>query len=262
MAFKVKALIMRGPGTNCNMEAQWAMELCGAEVESFHINRLIENPQILRNFHLLTLPGGFTYGDDISAGAVLALEIRKFLGEELRKFIDGGKLVIGICNGFQVLIKSGFLPGNSLNGKATLFFNDSAKFECRWINLKKNDKNKSPFLSRLPSIIPCPVAHAEGKFITSDKKTLKSVESQNQVAFTYVDKSGKEGDYPVNPNGSMGHIAGITDETGRVLGMMPHPERNIFPTHLPDLRRINPSGVSIGLKLFEGGIEYLKSSFS
>ncbi|MFH1515086.1 MAG: phosphoribosylformylglycinamidine synthase I [bacterium] len=255
-----KSLIMRGPGTNCNQETKWALELCGSEVEECHINRLMNKPDILRDYQLLAIPGGFTYGDDISAGAVLALEIRKFLGDELSAFIDSGKLVVGICNGFQVLIKSGFLPGNNLKKKTTLFFNDSAKFECRWIYLKKNEKNNSPFLSLLPDILPCPVAHAEGKFITDESETLKKIENSNQVAFKYVDKSGKPGNYPVNPNGSLSDIAGITDPTGRVLGMMPHPERSIFPNQLPDIRRDNGTGAADGLKLFEGAISYIKKN--
>lgn len=260
MAKFPKALIMRGPGTNCDQEAKWALELAGARVDDCHINRMMKNPQILRDYQLLALPGGFTYGDDISAGAVLALEIRKFLGDELTAFIEAGKLVVGICNGFQVLIKSGFLPGNGLENKTTLFFNDSAKFECRWIHLKKNEKNKSPFLSLLPDIIPCPVAHAEGKFIVDDENTLQKIQSGNQVAFEYVDKSGNHGDYPVNPNGSVAHIAGITDITGRVLGMMPHPERNIFANQLPDIHRDNHKGSAVGLELFKGAIEYVSSN--
>jgi phosphoribosylformylglycinamidine synthase I len=257
MKNKPEALIMRGPGTNCDQETIWALELAGAKVTSFHINRLMENPSILNDFHLLAIPGGFTYGDDISAGAVLALEIRKFLGEELRRFISDGKLVVGICNGFQVLIKSGFLPGNDLSGKATLFFNDSAKFECRWIHLKKNESSQSPFLSRLPDVIPCPVAHAEGKFITQDSQTLDSIITNEQVAFTYVDRNGNKGKYPVNPNSSVADIAGITDKTGRVLGMMPHPERNIFTNHLPDFRRDSAVNAGAGLLFFESAVEYI-----
>lgn len=258
MRDKPKALIMRGPGTNCDQETIWALQIAGADVESFHINLLRKNPDILQKFQLLAIPGGFTYGDDISAGAVLALEIRQFLGDELKKFIDDGKLVVGICNGFQVLIKSGFLPGNNLSRKTTLFFNDSAKFECRWIYLKKNSMNESPFLARLPEILPCPVAHAEGKFIVNDKETFNDLTQANQIAFTYVDADGNSGDYPINPNGSDGHIAGITDSTGRVLGMMPHPERNIFWNHHPNARRDNSSNMAAGSKLFEGAVEYIK----
>jgi phosphoribosylformylglycinamidine synthase len=259
MKSKPKVLILRGPGTNCDQETIWALELASAECFPFHINLVMKNPSVLRDYHLLALPGGFTYGDDISAGAVFATEIREFLGSELRDFIDSGKLVVGICNGFQILIKSGFLPSNGLENKTTLFFNDSAKFECRWIHLRKNHTNPSPFLSKLPDILPCPVAHAEGKFMVENEDVLKKIENSNQVAFTYVDSNGKTGDYPVNPNGSIGDIAGITDPTGRVLGLMPHPERNIFPRLHPNFRRPDfTQKAGAGLKFFEGAVDYIQ----
>ena len=260
MSLIPQALILRGPGTNCDQETSWALELAGAGFTLRHINRLIENPSLIHDFQMIVLPGGFTYGDDISAGAVMALEIREKLGEDLKKFIKAGKLVAGICNGFQILIKSGFLPGNNFAQKTTLFSNDSAKYECRWIFLKKNPDNKSPFLSKLPDIFPCPVAHAEGKFIVSDKKILNSLYERNQVALQYVDADGKSGDYPVNPNGSIDSIAGITDSTGRIFGLMPHPERNIFKSQHPQFRRGNITGAGAGLRFFEGAVEYLKNN--
>jgi len=252
-----KALILRGPGTNCDQETTWALELAGAECYPVHINLLMRHPAYLKRYHLLALPGGFTYGDDVSAGAIFAVEIREFLGAELKAFIDAGKLVVGICNGFQILIKSGFLPSGDLKNKATLSFNDSAKFECRWIYLRKNQKNQSPFLRKLPEIFPCPVAHAEGKFMVSDDSVLDAMLEKNQIAFIYVDETGYAFKYPVNPNGSIHSIAGITDPTGRVLGLMPHPERNIFARQHPNFRRDFP-GAGAGLKFFEGAIEYIK----
>ena len=258
MSLIPQALILRGPGTNCDQETSWALELAGSGFTSRHINRLIENPSLMHDFQMLVLPGGFTYGDDISAGAVMALEIREKLGSDLKTFIKAGKLVVGICNGFQILIKSGFLPGNDFAQKTTLFSNDSAKYECRWIYLKKNPKNNSPFLAKLPEIFHCPVAHAEGKFIVSNKKILDSLSKNNQVAFQYVDAEGNPGEYPVNPNGSIDGIAGITDPTGRVFGLMPHPERNIFKSQHPGFRRGNTPGDGAGLRFFEGAVEYIK----
>lgn len=252
-----KALILRGPGTNCDQETIWALELAGANCFSLHINFLMKNPSYLKDYHMLVLPGGFTYGDDISAGAVFAVEIREFLGSELKNFVDDGKLVVGICNGFQILMKSKFLPSDKLANKATLFFNDSAKFECRWVHLKKNPKNKSPFLSKVPDVFPCPVAHAEGKFMVSDRSVIDELNQNNQIAFTYVDENGEPGDYPINPNGSINDIAGITDPTGRVLGLMPHPERNIFRRQHPNFRR-KQSGAGDGLKFFQGAVEYVR----
>lgn len=245
MVNKVRVLIVFSSGTNCNEETLYAFEKTGAEVVQYHINYLKRNKKIFKDFHILCLPGGFTYGDYISAGKILANELKYYFSEEIKDFIKEGKLIIGICNGFQILCKAGLLPGFSdyfSPPKVTLTFNDSQKFECRWVSLKVNHNSPTPFIKDLDEVIELPIAHAEGKFFT-DNDTLKRLIDNNQVVLRYID----------NPNGSLFDIAGICDETGRVFGLMPHPERFIFPLHHP-LRKNRADG----LKIFINAYEYVK----
>lgn len=246
MVNKVKVLIIFTGGTNCDEETKYAFEETGAEVYRLHINYLKGEKGILKEFHILCLPGGFTYGDYISAGKILANELRYYFYEEIKDFIKEGKLIIGICNGFQILCKAGLLPGFddyfSLP-KVTLTFNDSQKFECCWVALKVNHNSKTPFIKDLEEIIELPIAHAEGKFFTDNEKVLRRLKENNQVVLTYIN----------NPNGSIENIAGICDETGRIFGLMPHPERFIFPLHHP-LRKNRVDG----LKFFINAYEYAK----
>jgi phosphoribosylformylglycinamidine synthase I len=257
----VKVLVLRTAGTNCNEETGNAFGYFGAKVEQVHINRLISREVSLNDYHILALSGGFSYGDDLGSGRILANELRIHLAGDIRKFISGGKLMIGICNGFQILVKTGFLPGplatDGEHQDTTLTLNDSAKFEARWIYLKAS--GKGPWMQGLKGIINLPVAHGEGKFVTRDEGILKRLRSGNQVAFEYCDLSGKPGDYPVNPNGSTEHIAGITDETGQILGLMPHPERHFFFTQCPAwTRRERKSDYGDGAKIFENGVRYVR----
>ena len=245
MTRSVKVIILRTAGTNCDREAAFAFKTCGAHVDLVHINRLFKREVALSDYHILVIPGGFTYGDDIESGRILANELKVHLGEDIRRFISDGKLILGICNGFQVLVKAGILPGplgadeSSIRARAqnvTLFYNDSGKFEDRWIHLKVN--SRSVWTKGVKEIIYFPVAHGEGKFIPLDQNVLEKLNQNGQVAFRYCQADGKKAKYPQNPNGSVDDIAGITDITGRVLGLMPHPERHFLLTQHPFWTRL------------------------
>ena len=253
-----KTLIIRTAGTNCDQETKFAFEQAGSEVTLLHINRVNENPSVLDEYQILALPGGFSYGDDIASGKVLANELLQGLADQLKKFVDDGKLVIGICNGFQVLVKTGLLPGpfdRDTKQTVTLTFNDSNKFEDRWVYLRA-DSDKSPFIKK-GEVIYLPVAHGEGKFLAKDDATLDAVRDNGQIVFRYVDADGNDGcAYPMNPNGSVDGIAGICDTTGRVLGLMPHPERHILPTQHPRWTRDGLAGEGDGMQMFRNAIQY------
>lgn len=260
-----KVCILRAAGTNCDKETAFAFQRAGAEPELVHINRLIARENNLKDFQILAIPGGFTYGDDIAAGKILANEIRYKLQGEIKKFINEGKLIIGICNGFQILTKAGLLPGNGdFKQEASLIINDSGKFEDRWVYLCKS-QNKCVWTTNLPEIIYLPVAHGEGKFVTRDKTVLERLKKNGQVVLQYCDEKGRLSDYPFNPNGSVDNIAGISDETGRILGLMPHPERHIeFVQHprwmcLKNRKEGLPARqAGDGLQIFRNGVEYAK----
>ena len=252
-----KVLILRSAGINCDGETGYAFQLAGAQVESIHINRLLESPQQLQEFQILTFPGGFCYGDDIAAGRILANQIVHHLLDEVRAFVAADKLVLGICNGFQALVKTGLLPGgeDSTPGRqqATITFNDSAKFEDRWVYLEPAT-DKCVFLDR-GRRIAAPVAHGEGKLCFADTTVLQSLADNGQVALRYVDAEGKSDDYPVNPNASEDHVAGLCDSTGRIFGLMPHPERFIQTTQHPRWTRQEITDPD-GLTIFRNAVAY------
>ncbi len=260
-----KVIVLRTAGTNCDEETVFAFKYFGAQVDAVHINEFhYENVQ-LDAYHILVLPGGFTYGDDIESGRILANELRLKLGESIEKFIKDKKLIIGICNGFQVLVKAGLLPElrqRELDGvpqTATLTSNDSGKFEDRWVHLRVEDK--SVWTEGLEEIVYYPVAHAEGKFIAESKKQLGFLEKNNQIAFRYCASDGSKPDYPDNPNGSINDIAGITDKTGRILGLMPHPERHFLFTNHPSWTRFEEKKeLGEGARIFENGVRYVQKN--
>jgi phosphoribosylformylglycinamidine synthase subunit PurQ / glutaminase len=249
-----RALVLRAPGTNCDEEAAWALSRAGALAETWHINQVIESPVALDRFQILTIPGGFSYGDDLGAGRILATRIATTLSEALRRFHDRGGLVLGICNGFQVLVRAGLLPGGS-SGSTTLAANESGRFEDRWVTLLPRP-GLSPFVT-FTEPIELPVAHGEGRFLMSDPAGVNALESAGQVVFQYggLDSRPTQ-DYPANPNGSAQAVAGVCDPTGRIFGLMPHPERFIEPWHHPRwTRRRNgslPQGA--GLQIFESAV--------
>ncbi len=252
-----RTLILRTAGTNCDRETAHAFRRAGAEVELVHVDRVISDPGILAGARILCFPGGFTYGDDLGAGTIAAHRIRDALLEPIRELVGSGGLVLGICNGFQILVKTGLLPalgGHGTTGEATLTANDSNRFEDRWVLLEAVS-DRSPFVAKGERIF-CPVAHAEGKFVVRDDDVLRRLEANRQVVFRYVDREGgRDPDYPHNPNGSRNAIAGICDPTGRILGLMPHPERHLEPFHHPRWTREGLAAEGDGLHLFRNAVE-------
>ncbi len=255
-----KALILKADGINRDEDLRFAFELAGADAKLVHINDLRLKYEKLSDYQILGIPGGFAYGDDIVAGKVLAVEIIAYLGDEIRKFISRpSTAVIGICNGFQVLVRTGLVPFGHLGEMdATLINNDSGHFECRWIKLKAEKNSKSKFLQGMENeTIWYPVAHGEGKFVATPK-VLNQIEKDNLVAFRYVDDNGKPTQkYPDNPNGAMNAIVGISDETGRILGLMPHPECFVRIEQHPNWRRGEVKSPQ-GLPLFENIVKFVQ----
>ncbi len=259
---EVKAIVLRAAGINCDMETEYALELAGAKAQRMHINRIIEDKTLLDEFQIIVFPGGFSYGDDVAAGKILANQIIHHLSEPIQKFIDDGKLVLGICNGFQVLVKTGILPGDNSTKhqeEVTITYNDSGKFEDRWVYLAPQT-DKCIFIEPGRQIY-LPVAHAEGKVVTRNTASLDKLKSEGHVAFKYVDKNGQEGDYPINPNGSTDSTAGLTDTTGRILGLMPHPERFVRPTQHPHWSRLKEKPASDGMTIFNNAVKYIQENF-
>lgn len=260
MSKKVRVIILRTGGTNCDRETEHACLMAGGEPERVHVNRLISGEKKLDNYRFMVIPGGFSYGDDISAGRILANELRFKLGESLRKFVADGKPVLGICNGFQVLVKTGLLPGGTNGGeakqRATLFNNDCGRFECRWVYMRRNTESPCIFTRRLPEVITLPVAHGEGKLLFDADSTLKEVLAAGGDALRYSDEEGAPGEYPVNPNGSVEDIAGMCDATGLVFGLMPHPERHVFRYHHPRWTRGEAPARPHGLPFFRNAVKY------
>lgn len=255
---KPNVCILRSDGTNCDEELLYAFEKAGGKCELVHVNELRAKHKSLHNYQILALPGGFSYGDDIASGKVLAVELISFLKTEIQNFVKNKGIVLGICNGFQTLVRTGLLPFNNL-GKmdVTLVPNDSGHFECRWVKIK-SEKSPCVFLNNLTDPMDIAVNHGEGKFFTS-AKTLKRIEKENLVIYRYVDeKNSKTQKYPQNPNGSQNAIAGVCDPTGRILGIMPHPEKFVDVTQHPNWRRFKSTNrrKPDGLAFFENMIKF------
>jgi phosphoribosylformylglycinamidine synthase len=256
------AIVLRAPGTNCDEETAAAWERAGAAAETWHVGRLVESPSALDHFQILTLPGGFSYGDDLGAGRILATRLGTVLGESLRRFHDRGGLVLGICNGFQVLVRAGLLPGGVPGGRATLARNDSGRFEARWVRLTVQPGSCPFFSDEAAPIIELPVAHGEGRFVLGSPGDLEAVERAGQVVLKYADEEGRPTEaYPDNPNGSPGAVAGVCDPTGRILGLMPHPERFVESWHHPrwTRREGGPIARPDGLTIFDAGVRFFGS---
>jgi phosphoribosylformylglycinamidine synthase len=272
-----RVCVLRAPGTNCDEETAFAFETCGARADRVHLFQLLENPQQLAEYQVLCVPGGFSYGDDIGAGVIFASQLRGHLGEALGDFLKADKLALGICNGFQVLLKAGLLPSGSTSwppradiaADATLTWNDNGKYTALWIRLKVAS-SKNAFLRGIDEI-DMPIAHGEGKLIARDPSIVERWQANGQVALTYVRQSVVSGQwsedgkqeagsellpFPTNPNGSMANIAGLGDPTGRVLGLMPHPERFLFATQHPHWTRLGLRGEGAGMQIFRNAVEY------
>jgi phosphoribosylformylglycinamidine synthase I len=271
---KPRVAILHATGTNRDREAAWACELAGAAPEIIHMNQLAAGEKRLADYRMAILPGGFSYGDDLGAGKLWAVSLRHRLAEALAEFVEAGKPVLGICNGFQALVKAGLLPGAETSERSnvvtfkrsnvptvTLTRNDSGRFECRWVYLAPQPASPCVFTRGLAEPIYCPVAHGEGKFVAADADTLADLEVAGLVALRYsVPRSsghrGPDGEagYPGNPNGSQADIAGICNARGTVLGLMPHPEDHIVAEQHPRFHA-GARGMS-GLPLFQNGVRY------
>ena len=259
---KVKVLILKTAGTNNDIETAQGFELAGASCEIVHINRFLRKEKKISDYKILAIPGGFSYSDDISAGKIFANKLKYKLNSEIMKFAKSKKLIIGICNGFQVLVKSGILPFCDGNQSVTLAHNDSGRFECRWVYLKtiKNEKlkMKNLWIRNLPEIIQLPVAHAEGKFYALNE-TVEQLEKSGLVVFKYCDEAGNDASYPYNPNGSIENIAGIVNPEGNIFGLMPHPERFVIKYQHPLWTR-NKNVEPYGLIILKNAVDYAKEN--
>ena len=276
MTRKVKAIVITGNGTNCEMETAHACRLAGADrVDIVHISRLLYRETRLDEYHFLNLPGGFLDGDDLGsakAGANRILHaairtdhqaLRETLHDQFRRFIRDGKLILGICNGFQLLVKLGTLPGfdgHYFTQTATLTFNDSGRFEDRWVYLKANAASPCVFTQGIRSLY-LPVRHGEGKFIAKDRAALKRLHADGHVVVQYSDAHSQTAtmDYPGNPNGSEDAVAGICDKSGRIFGLMPHPEAYLHYTNHPRWTREILPEEGMGLALFKNAVRFIRS---
>ncbi|MDD9304073.1 MAG: phosphoribosylformylglycinamidine synthase subunit PurQ [Desulfobacter sp.] len=271
---KVKALILTGFGLNCDNETALAFEMAGAQAHKVHINTLIQGKERLEDYHILAFGGGFSWGDDHGAGVIQALKLKNNIGKDLLDFVGAGKLVIGICNGFQALVNLGLLPG--FDGEYTrrsvaITFNDCGNFRDQWVSLVPNENSACVFTRGLGGV-DYPVRHGEGK-VVADPAVIDRLLSSNQVVFQYADAHGRpaKGAFPENPNGAVSDIAGICDPTGRIFGLMPHPEAYNHFTNHPDWPKAKEiakrqgkasgEGVVTGVRLFENGVNYIRDQF-
>ena len=257
-------LVLHVPGTNRDHDAAEACARAGGDPEILTIGELLSGARKLDEFRMFLLPGGFSFGDDLGAGQVWALALRHQLKSQVESFIRSGRPVLGICNGFQALMKAGLFPtaseGDVVFSKkrpATLTHNASGRFECRWVRLEPQASSPCVFTRHLDEVIECPVAHGEGRVAVRDEGALDALVSGGQIALKYVADDGAEVGYPANPNGSVVHIAGLCNPAGNVMGMMPHPEDHIYKTQHPHTHRGYEGG--LGLALFKSGVQYAAS---
>lgn len=261
MSVQPRALVLNAPGINCNLETAFAVEQAGGYADQVHVNELFAGERSLDDYQMLFLSGGFSHGDDIASGRLLGLELRKKLPEELNRFVDAGKAIVGICNGFQVLVESGLLPEGRINEDrkkiTSLDTNTNKKFECRWGKLVVAE-SVCQFTEGLEGlVVDLPSAHGEGLF--RHNYTGHDLAADGQIVFQYCDAEGSPTmAYPGNPNGSLGGVTGICDPNGTILGMMPHPERAVLETQLPNWRR-DGSQEPFGAILFQGIVDYSRN---
>ena len=250
-----KALVLRSAGTNCERETAHALTRAGAQVDVVHLGQFLGSPEKLRAYRIVVFPGGFSYGDDIASGVVFGTEMRSRVTPELRRMIADGALVLGICNGFQILVRAGLLPATADSGgaqEATLAQNITGRYECRWIRLEVTT-DRCAFLTK-GETFDVPVAHAEGRFVTKDDAVRARMRDAGQFALRYVAPGGGTAEYPWNPSGTPDGVAGVCDPTGRVLGLMPHPERNVESWHHPDWTTGTTPAEGAGLSVFRNAV--------
>lgn len=283
---RINVLVMRAAGINCDLETQHAWELAGAQVERVHLQRVIEQPELLQRYQIITFPGGFSYGDDIAAGRIFAAQLRRRVIDVLHEFVDAGKLLLGICNGFQILVQAGLLPSPQRHGSApgekngavcTITYNEPPGFQDRWVTLFAHQS--SCVFTEPNRTYEMPIAHGEGRIVFKDGPSLESILENGQHALCYVppgatpeeavamaneatwlggrDKRRADA-VPYNPNGSHADIAGLCDPTGRVLGLMPHPERFVEWTQHPCWTSLPKREAGDGLALFRRAVGYFK----
>ena len=282
-----RVLILRAPGINRDHDAARACELAGAAPERVHVNRLASGELRLDAYAMLVIPGGFSYGDHLGAGKLLALDLEHRLGDQLQRFVADGRPVIGICNGFQVLVKAGILsgptddrrpttddrqlpPGSSTvhrlpstvhrpPSSITLTVNASGRFECRWVRLAADPASRCRFTQGLDRSLEVPVAHGEGRLAARDDAALAQLSAQGLVALRYLGDDGADTGYPANPNGSPDNIAGLCNAQGNVLGLMPHPENAVLPQQHPRWTREPARAEGDGLVIFRNAVSYAAS---
>ena len=264
---KPRVCVLRAPGTNCDVETAFAFEMAGAQADRVHLFEILERPQRLDAYQVLCVPGGFSYGDDVGAGVIFARQLRGQLHDALGRFLDHDTLALGICNGFQVLLKAGVLPGGAAGWRqteaapqATLTWNDNGKYTALWVRLRIHAPHNA-FLQGIEEI-ELPVAHAEGRICVTDQHVTDAWTAEGQVALKYaappdvvVPADGLL-PFPFNPNGSIANIAGLSDRSGRILGLMPHPERFIQHTQHPRWTREQRPADPTGRRLFENAVQY------
>jgi phosphoribosylformylglycinamidine synthase I len=269
-----RVCVVRAPGTNCDVETAFAFETCGGQPERIHLFRLLEQPALLDGYQIVCVPGGFSYGDDIGAGVIFSRQLAGRLGEAMGRFLLADKLVLGICNGFQVLLKAGILPGGDGTWpppadrvpETTLTWNDNGKYTALWIRMRV-ESSQCVFLRGITEI-EMPVAHGEGRIVVSNPSIIDQWRKKGQIALSYRPQNdgpaAKEADgdpnavlpFPDNPNGSVANIAGLCDPSGRVFGLMPHPERFLHSTQHPQWTRRQLTGTGDGLKIFRNAVDY------
>lgn len=259
-----KTLILRTAGTNCDGETAHAFELAGATAEAVHLNRVLKDPRILDDFQLMALPGGFSYGDDIAAGRIFANQIIHHLRDAFHAFRDAGKPIIGVCNGFQVLVKTDLLPGSIGDGAGqtcTLTNNDCGRFIDRWVRLLPRP-SKCIWTAGMDQLIELPIAHGEGKFVPANESVRRALHENGQVALIYARADGTPagGMAPDNPNGSIDDIAGVCDVTGLVFGLMPHPERYVRSFQHPSWTRNRQAAEGVGLRVFRNAVQHAQAA--
>lgn len=264
---KPNVLVVRAPGTNCDVETAYAFELAGAHAVRLHVNQLIEQPALASGYQVICFPGGFSYGDDIAAGRIAAVQWQTKLSDILELFREEDRLVLGICNGFQIMMRLGIFFDEEDSGTkpsasvppATLTWNLQGRFESRWVHLKP-ESDHCVFLKGMEQVY-LPMAHAEGRLLIRDDAARETLVARNQIAIRYCDSSGITGDdplpFPINPNGAERNVAGICDPSGRIFGLMPHPERFLFPTNHPSwTRQSSLPEHGDGLKIFQNAVAY------
>ncbi len=264
---EVKVCVMRVGGTNCDAETERAIQELGMQAETVHVNELIKRRNLL-DYQALVFPGGFSFGDYVRSGVIFARSLSAKLGREIEQFVDEGRPILGICNGFQILVEYGLLPGFegiSAYPEATLTTNEPQGFKCQWIYLKQENRGKCLFTSKIPAgkVLKMPIAHGEGRLLfpkEKEQKMLQKLKDNDMLVFRYCDKNGDyaEGKYPANPNGSFHDIAGICNKEGTIFGLMPHPERAMYWWQQPDwTRQQRMLQHGDGKLIFQSLIDYL-----